>query len=499
MDIRFQAGGFSQWKGDAALVFCFKGQDPALLCPEMEHMSPWLAIAPARHDFDASKGSMAMFYGHPQQAVPRVLALGLGESDDFTIDTFRTSVAKAVAHCRELGLESILLPVPALQALPSGHLRLIEEALCAAFLGLYRFTAHKSPKDDHKQDPHWLALGFNETSVPDAEHRAARKGQHAAEGIMLARDLANAPANVMTPMALAKAAQKMAKEHAMMCTVFNEQALEEMGCNTLLAVGNGSIHESCMIVLEHAPKGHEHDDPIIFVGKGLTFDSGGISIKPASNMHLMKCDMAGAAAIVGAMHSIAQSNIEKRVIAVLACAENMPSGSAMRPGDVITTLSGKTVEIINTDAEGRLALCDALTYAQNTWNPEFIVDAATLTGACIIALGHDMAGLFTDDTFLADEIFNIGQLVGDKYWRLPLHAPYDEDMKSHVADIAHVGTREAGASKAALYLKAFINKDIRWAHLDIAGTDWNFTKTPLCPVGATGFGVRTLLELVRGN
>ncbi len=497
MDIRFQAGGPKKWKGDIALLFCFKDQDPANLFPAIEDMAPWLTIAPGRRDFDGSKGSMALFHGHPDQSLSRVLAIGLGTEKSFNLNVFRTAMAAAMARCRELGLTSVLLPVPALQAIADGHLRLVEEATCAAFLGLYRFTAHKSPKEDDKKDPLWLALGFTEKSVPDAEHKAARRGEYTAEGIIFARDLANSPANVLPPMALAKAAKKMAKKHAMQCQIMDKKALEKMGCNTLLAVGQGSSEPPCMITIEHAPKGHEQEEPIILVGKGLTFDSGGISIKPAANMHLMKCDMAGAAAVLGAMHAIGQCDIERRVIAVLACAENMPDGSAMRPGDVITTLSGKTVEIINTDAEGRLALCDALTYAQNTWEPALLIDIATLTGACIIALGHDIAGLFCDDKTLTEEICNMGGALGENFWPLPLHEAYEDELKSNVADLSHLGSREAGSTKAALYLKAFINENTLWAHMDIAGTDWNFKKSALAPVGATGFGVRTLLELVR--
>ncbi len=499
MDIRFQAGGPKLWKASVMLVFAHKGEDPAALCPEIEETSPWFTIAPGRKDFAGKSGELALFHGHPAQDIPRVLAIGLGEKEKFTLDTFRKGVAAAAAKCRDIDAESILLPVPVLENLPSNSIRLVEEAIYAAFVGLYRFTSLRKPAADHKEDPKWFALGFTGESVPDKEHSAARRGEHAAAGVILARTLANTPPNILPPLALAQAAQNMAKKQGMQCTILGEEQLREIGCNTLLAVGEGSAQETCMVIIEHAPQGHENDDPIILIGKGLTFDSGGISLKPPTNMHHMKSDMSGAAAVVGAMHSIGENMLERRVIALIACAENMPSGSAMRPGDVVTSLSGKTVEILNTDAEGRLALCDAITYAQQHWTPTFMVDIATLTGACAVALGTDIAGLFSDDQALCDEILSIGKVVGENFWPLPLWDAYSEGLKSDVADIAHMGAREGGAISAALYLKAFVNEDTRWAHLDIAGTDWAFKKTPLYPTGAIGFGVRTLIELVRGN
>ncbi len=499
MDIRFQAGGPTLWKGAVMLTFAHKDQDPSTLCPEIEAISPWFCIAPGRRDFVGKSGELALFHGHPEQAVPRVLAVGLGEKEKFTLDIFRKAVAGAVARCQSIGAESLLVPMPVLAALPADVLRLVEETICAAQLGLYAFTSLKKENPEQKADPLWLALGFNEEHVPDAEHAAARRGEYAALGISLARNLANTPPNIMTPDALAEAAQKMCTAQGITFTKINEQALQDMGANTLLAVGQGSRQESCMVVMEYAPAGHENDNPIIFVGKGLTFDSGGLSLKPAANMHLMKSDMSGAAAVVGAMQAIAQSDLPKRVIGLLAVAENMPGGNAMRPGDVVRSLSGKTVEIINTDAEGRLALCDALTYAQKQWTPAYMVDIATLTGACAVALGTQVAGVFSDDRNLNDEICAIGSLVGDHFWPLPLWEAYEEGLKSEVADISHMGAREGGAINAALYLKSFVEKDVRWAHLDIAGTDWAFKKTPLSPIGAVGFGVRTLLELARGT
>ncbi len=499
MDIRFQAGGPSAWKGQAMLTFACKDEDPSNLCPEVGEASPWFTIAPGLRDFDGTKGQVATFHGHPEHNVPRVIAIGLGERDKFSLETFRNCIAAGVNRCRNLGVESILIPVPALEALPGDTTRLVEEATCASILGLYRFMDLRTPKPDHKKDPLWLAFGFAESSVPDAEHKAARRGEHAANGVCLARDLANSPPNIMTPKALAKAAADVAKKHGMKYTELNVEELEKINCNALLAVGQGSANPPCLAIIEHAPKGRENDDPIIFVGKGLTFDSGGISIKPAANMHTMKSDMSGAAAIIGAMHAAGEDDIDRRIIAVIACAENMPGGKAMRPGDVVKSHSGKTIEIINTDAEGRLVLCDALSYAQEQWTAKYIVDIATLTGACAIALGKEIAGLFSDDTALCEEIRSIGALTGDNYWPLPLWDNYNKGLQSNVADLSHLGPREGGAINAALFLKNFIKDNVRWAHLDIAGADWASKTTAICPAGAIGFGARSLIELMRGD
>lgn len=267
----------------------------------------------------------------------------------------------------------------------------------------------------------------------------------------------------------------------------------------LLAVGQGSARPPRLVVLEHAPEGHEQDKPLILVGKGITFDSGGISLKPAANMQQMKCDMTGAADVLAAIAALAEEDAPRRVVGLLACAENMPDGKATRPGDVVRAAGGDTVEITNTDAEGRLVLCDALAYAQKQWTPAAMVDIATLTGACAVALGTELAGLFCDDTDLAERIRAAGGVGGENYWRLPLWQPYAEQLKSEVADICHTGPREGGAINAALFLKHFVREGVRWAHLDIAGVDWNAKKTPLCPAGASGFGARTLLELARGG
>lgn len=497
MDIRFQTSGPSQWKASVMVVLACKGENPAEVCKSCADAAPWFTIAPGLRDFQGETNELALFHGLPDIALPRVLAVGLGHRDKVTLDVIRRALGSALGHCRQLGLETVLLPADQLHHLPGEPLRLVEESILGALLGLYRFTRLRTPKDDDRKDPRWLALGLASANVPDDVHAAARRGEYAAQGVYLARNLANTPPNIMTPTAMAEAAEDIARRHQLRCEIFDTAALREMGCNTLLAVGQGSAQESRMLVLEHCPKGFEETKPLILIGKGITFDSGGICIKPAANMHIMKSDMSGAAAVLGAIESIAAQNIACRVIAVLPCAENMPSGSAMRPGDVVTSYSGKTVEILNTDAEGRLVLCDAISYALKHWTPCAMVDIATLTGACAIALGGEVGGLFCDDATLTERIRAIGGTVGEPFWPLPLWEGYQDNLKSEVADISHMGPREGGAINAALFLKNFVDENVVWAHLDIAGTDWAAKKTPLSPVGAIGFGVRTLTELAR--
>lgn len=500
MDIRFQAGTPADWRAHAVITFAFKGEALTESGAELVEAAPWLAIAPAVRDFRGVNGEVAVFYGHPDLSVPRVVAAGLGKREDFTLDRLRLATAAALRRCREMGIETVAVVVPQLERMVCEGidlLRLTEEIVCAAKLGLYRYEHFRSEKDEEAgTDPRWFGLLFAARHVDDAVHAAARRGEAQAEGIAYARDLVNGPANFVTPSYLSAEAEALGRKHGFKVEILRRDQLVEMGMGAFAAVFRGAEEEARMIVIEHAPAGTEEQNPLVFVGKGVTFDSGGISLKPAAKMHEMKCDMAGAGAILGLFAALGESNVQRRVVGVLPCTENMPDGRATRPGDVVTTLSGKTVEILNTDAEGRLILCDALTYAQQRWTPEVLIDLATLTGACVVALGNDGAAVFCDDAPLSGRIVATGDVVGDLYWPMPLWSRYAENLKSDVADMANVGPREGGAIHAAIFLKKFINDGVRWAHLDIAGPAFTSSKTALCPGGATGFAVRTLYGLV---
>lgn len=497
MEIRFQNLGPESWHAQAALVLCHEGENLAEKYPDLDKACPWLAVAPAARDFKGQNGQTAIFHGHPDLKLPRVLAAGLGKAEETTLDDIRMAMGRLARMCRDLELESALLPASMLEMLPFGRDRLLEECVYAFSCGLYIFDKLKTKQKDKSTGPAWLALGFK--TKDDGAEAAARRGEADALAMTIARNLDNMPGNMLYPEALASHAMELSQKYSFSCQILDVEKLNELGAGCLLAVGQGSCHPPRLVVAEYAPKGHEQDKPLVLVGKGLTFDSGGICIKPAANMGQMKCDMSGAGAVLATVATASASALPHRVVGVLACAENMPDGRACRPGDVLTALSGETVEVINTDAEGRLALADALVYAQKQWTPAAIIDIATLTGACAVALGAGLAGLFCDDDGLAQRIAAQGKAGGENFWRLPLWKPYEENLKSEIADIKHTGPREGGAITAALFLKNFVGRGQLWAHLDIAGVDWNAKNTPLCPEGASGFGVRSLLALARGG
>ena len=509
MDIRFQhassKGGALPWTADCVLVFAFASENPAACSPALWEAAPWLEISPGLRDFHGKKESRSLLYGHPEAPLSRVLLCGLGTREAFTPSLFRDSLARAVQYCREKGFATLGLPVENLKHLagPAGDREsLIREAAAAALLSLHRSEKPSPARDeDIPDDPRWLAFLFTEKTTPDAAPRAARQGEAEALGVRLARDLSNSPANCLSPAALAERAEALAKKQGFACTVFDREQIEAKGMGALLAVGQGSAQEPRFIVLEHCPKGKEQERPLVVVGKGVTFDSGGISLKPAAKMHEMKGDMGGAAAVLGffcALGGFADADELPRVVGLIPAAENMPGGRATRPGDVVQTLSGKSVEILNTDAEGRLLLCDALSYAQQEYSPAAVIDLATLTGACVIALGDYASGLFTEDEPLREAILDCAKECGDLVWPLPLWDEYDASLKSDVADFSNMGTREGAAIIAALFLRRFIEKGTRWAHLDIAGPGYVVKSSPLLPVpGGTGMGVRLLCRLVR--
>ena len=333
---------------------------------------------------------------------------------------------------------------------------------------------------------------------PDVVARDIRLGETIAEGTILARDLSNQPANHLTPTKLAEQAETVARETGLRCEVFDKAALEEKGFRTLLAVAQGSVEEPRFIILDYIPAIPEGEEqkPLVFVGKGITFDTGGISIKPGKDMHEMKHDMSGAAAVLGAMQAIAQLKPNVRVIGIIAAAENMPSGTAIKPGDVVTSYGGKTIEILNTDAEGRLVLADALGWVKQ-YNPQGVIDLATLTGAVIGTYGHTLAGAMGTDSRLMNKVKAAGAKTHERVGELPLLEEYDKAIKSEVADVKNLGEgKEAGAIAGGAFLKQFA-EGYPWVHLDIAGTAWGIKGSTYIPESASGYGVRLLCQLAR--
>ncbi len=316
--------------------------------------------------------------------------------------------------------------------------------------------------------------------------------------IYFARDLVSEPGNVLYPAEYAKRINDSLSDLGVTVKIYHQAQLEEMGLNLLLSVGQGSEKDSYVVVMEHM-LGKKDEDTIALVGKGVTFDTGGISIKPGRNMGDMKYDMGGSAAVVGAMHAIASHKLKKNVIGIVGLVENMPDGTAIKPGDVVTSLSGQTVENLNTDAEGRLVLADILTYVQNEYKPCCIVDLATLTGAIVRTLGHEMAGLFSNSSDFSELIVSAGEEVGEKFFRMPMGENWNKMIDSKIADMQNIGGPYGGSSTAAEFLYRFVDKDTPWVHLDIAGMAWNHKPKDTIPVGAVGFGVGTLFNLIQNS
>ncbi len=500
MEIRFQAGGGSRWKADAIISFTFEGEGVEQAGSALLEAAPFMTIAPAWRDFRGKSEERVMFYGSTAMDISRVLEVGLGKAEELCLAEFRYAVGRAIRQCREYDLETVGLDGAALarvaEKLSMSLAALAREAVIAALLSLYRYDRFLSKKSSHA-DPKSLALLLDKEFVDDAVRAAARMAEAEAAGIILARNLANDPANVMTPSAFAEKARGVAKVYGMAFRCLGRKELEEEGMAAYLAVAKGSAEEPRMVVIEYTPKGAAGQKPLVLVGKGLCFDSGGISLKPAKGMEEMKGDMSGAAAVLGVMEALgrmAPSLVPPRpVVAVMACTENMPGGHATRPGDVVKARNGKSIEIVNTDAEGRLVLADALSWAQDQFRPALLLDIATLTGACAVALGPDAAGLFANDDALASLLLRAGEELGEQSWRLPLWTKKSlKALKSSCADLLNSGIREGGAIHAAVFLQEFVQKGVSWAHLDMAAAD--NAENPINARGATGFGVRTLLS-----
>ena len=336
------------------------------------------------------------------------------------------------------------------------------------------------------------------TATPGAAERAYEPLDKTASAVFFTRDLVSEPANVIYPDTLAAQARTLT-DLGVVVEVLDENKMRKLGMNALLGVGQGSIRPPRLVVMEwhgSPPGGDKHSPPIAFIGKGVTFDTGGISIKPAAGMGDMKWDMAGSAVVIGLMQLLAARKAKVDAVGLVGLVENMPSGTAQRPGDIVTSMSGQTIEVLNTDAEGRLVLADALWYCQDRYKPRLMIDLATLTGAVIVALGHHCAGLFSNNDELANQLIEAGKAVGEEVWRLPLDESYDREIDSDAADVKNIGGgRAAGSILGAQFIQRFVN-DVPWAHLDIAGTAWSSKDAPTVPKGATAFGVRLLDQLV---
>jgi leucyl aminopeptidase len=411
-------------------------------------------------------------------AAERVLLVGLGKESEFGAKAYRDAVRAAVGALADTGAADAHLFLADLPVKDRDVTWKVRHAATVAAESLYRFDAMKSKKTPARTLKRVVIATASKAGAADAA-RGLAEGRAIGAGMAFAKDLGNLPGNVCTPTHLAESATKLARDWKLAVEVLERRDMEKLGMNTLLSVAQGSRQPPKFIVLRYngARKGAK---PVVLVGKGITFDTGGISIKPAPEMDEMKFDMCGAASVLGTFRALAELKPDLNVVGLVPATENMPGGAATKPGDIVTSMSGQTVEILNTDAEGRLILCDALTYAER-YDPAAVVDIATLTGACVIALGHVATGLYANRDELAEELLEAGRDAWDRAWHMPLWDDYQEQLKSPFADMANIGGRPAGSVTAACFLSRFAGK-YPWAHLDIAGTAWTSGKNK----GATG-------------
>ncbi|HEY1433511.1 MAG TPA: leucyl aminopeptidase [Stellaceae bacterium] len=450
--------------------------------------------APSR--FNGKKGELLPIVGPTNLSASRIVLAGLGKPESVDTRSLQELGGNLVAHLNGAGEEEATLMIDVAEAAPIGQAEASAETAFGAQLRSYRFDKYKT-KLKPEQKPSLARLRLATRGATEAKH-AYQPLKKSAAAIFLTRDLVSEPANVIYPETLAAEAERLT-EFGVDVEILDERKMRDLGMNALLAVGQGSARPPRVVVLQwRGIKGAAgaRSQPLAFVGKGVTFDTGGISIKPAAGMGDMKWDMAGSAVVIGLMRLLAARKAAVNAVGVAGLVEYMPSGTAQRPGDIVTSMSGQTIEVLNTDAEGRLVLADALWYCQDRFKPSLIVDLATLTGAVIVALGHHRAGLFSNNDELADRLIEAGNAVGEQVWRLPLAESYDREIDSDAADVKNIGGgRAAGSIIGAQFVQRFIN-DVPWAHLDIAGTAWSTKDAATVPKGATAFGVRLLDRLV---
>ncbi len=439
-----------------------------------------------------------IWYTERKIASPRLILTGLGKENALSLEQYRKAAAHAAKLCPALKIKHIAYRLPEPSAFADGttpdHSDIAKAVAEGAILSLYSFDKYITDKNARKQKPAEILIAHENERVVKDIRRTLNETRIICDATMLARDLENAPANEINPETLAKAAEDSAERYGYQAVIWDRDRLEEEGFGGLLAVNAGSRIPARFIILEHN-EGKPDLDTVVLVGKGITFDAGGISLKPSAGMYEMKMDMSGAAAVIGAMEAAARLKIPLHVVGLIPATENLPGGAAMKPGDIIRHYGGKTSEVDNTDAEGRLVLADALAYAAR-YKPAALIDLATLTGACVVALGQHATGMMgTSDTIMA-RLKEAGEKTYERVWQLPMFEEYEKQIKSDIADVKNIGGKWAGAITAALFLKKFTG-DLPWVHLDIAGTAILEEAKPYAPKGGSGVGVRLLVEFMR--
>lgn len=492
MKVHVQAGRIEDSSNDAIILMLFKDEPLTAMVRHVdEKLKGAISRALKAKEFQGKPGQLCVLNAGAEKApLMRVILSGIGPRNQFSLERVRGAASKGASFARNLGLKNfaILQPLDAPCPPDESVASLVEGIL----LGLYQFNKYHTEDASEIKSIDEVAI-YTEVSKVKEMQKAAERSVRICEAVNLTRSLNNEPGNVATPSFMARAAQEAASKYGFRCKVLGQKEIESLKMNSFLSVAKGSVQEPKLVLLEYNAKAK---DTVVIVGKGITFDSGGISIKPSRDMEKMKWDKSGGCAVIGTLAAAAMLKVPIHLVGIAPFTENLPSGSASKPGDVVSASNGKTIEIANTDAEGRLILADALVYAAK-YKPKAVIDLATLTGACVVALGDVAAGLFGNDEKLIEKIRKAGERSGERAWPMPLWRDYDEKIKSDIADVKNISTTpgDAGAITAAAFLKKFVSYP--WVHLDIAGTAWNDYEKSYGGKGATGYGVRLLVEFLK--
>ena len=473
MEFSVKSGSPEKQRSACIVVGVYEPRRLSAVAEQLDKISEgYISNLLRRGDLEGKPGQMLLLHHVPNVLSERVLLVGCGKERELDERQYRQIIAKTISTLNETGSMEAVCFLSELHVKGRDTYWKVRHAVETTQDCLYVFDRLKSKKDETRRPLRKLVFNVPTRRELTLGERAIEHGMAVSAGMHLCRDVANMPPNICNPAYLASQARQLAEVHENLhVSTVGEEQMAKLGMNSYLAVGRASANESIMTVMEYKGAVDNTEKPIVLIGKGLTFDSGGISLKPGEAMDEMKYDMGGAAGVIGTMKAICEMKLPINVVGILAGCENMPSGNAYRPGDILTTMSGQTVEVLNTDAEGRLVLCDVLTYVER-FDPELVIDTATLTGACVIALGKHASGLFSSHNPLAHELLNAGEQSGDRAWRMPLWDEYQDMLDSPFADMTNLGGRPAGAITAACFLSRFAKK-YNWAHLDVAGTAWN--------------------------
>lgn len=490
MEFNVKSGSPEKQRSACVVVGVF---EPRRLTPTAEQIdnisNGYISALLRRGDIEGKVGQVLLLHHVPNILSERVLLVGCGKERELSATQYKQIIQKTIHTLNETGSMEAINFLSELHVKGRDTYWKIRDAVETAQDNLYVFDKFKSNKQETRRPLRKMVFNVSTRRELTGGEMAITHGASIAKGVSLAKDLANMPPNIANPEYLAKQSKLLEKEYPSIKTqILDEEAMQELQMNSYLAVGRGSKNESFLSIINYEGAKDTNAKPIVLVGKGLTFDAGGISLKPPTNMDEMKYDMCGAASVIGTMKAIAELNLPINVVGMAAGCENMPGGNSFRPSDILTSMSGQTIEVLNTDAEGRLVLCDVLTYAER-FEPDCVIDIATLTGACIVALGNHVSGLMSTHNPLAHELSNASEQSGDKVWRLPMDEVYMDKLKSPFADMANIGTPGAGTTVAACFLSKFTKK-YNWAHLDIAGTAWKQGAHK----GATGRPVPLLVQ-----